>query len=205
LKGLNEDISLSISSLANVYQIICIEIEKIDQRIEVITQSDEDVQLFKTIPGVGTVTALTYKLEVDDPTRFKKSRSVGAYVGMTPSQYSSGESQKQGGISKTGSNELRALLCQSAMCMMYNTKTWNLLKIFGLKIKKKHGDRKAKVALGRKLAVVMHRMWIEKKPFEFGNVEQKEIDKLQKISKRKTKEMIKQERSNAKAGLTKAK
>jgi transposase len=201
LRGLNEDVRLSINALMTVLKTICSEIERIDQRIEVITESDEDVQLFKTIPGVGAVTALTFKLEVDDPTRFKKSRSVGAYVGMTPRQYSSGESQKLGGISKTGSNELRALLCQSAMCMMYRTKTWSRLKIFGLKIKKKHGHGKAKVALGRKLAVVMHRMWIERKPFEFGSVDQKEIDKLQRVSKRKTKEMVKQERNNEKAVL----
>jgi transposase len=179
LKGLNEDICLSINALLTVYGTICLEVKRIDQRIEKITESDEDVQLFKTIPGVGSVTALTFKLEIDDPTRFKKSRSVGAYVGMTPRQYSSGETQKQGGISKTGSNELRALLCQSAMCMMYNTKSWSRLKVFGLKTKKKHGHKKAVVALGRKLAVVMHRMWLEKKPFELGGVAPKEIDKLQ--------------------------
>jgi transposase len=188
LKGLYEDVCLSINALMDVFKTICTEVRKIDQRIETITESDEDVQLLKTIPGVGAVTALTFKLEVDNPARFKKSRSVGAYVGMTPRQYSSGESQKQGGISKTGSKELRALLCQSAMCMMYNTKTWSRLKIFGLKIKKKNGHKKATAALGRKLAVVMHRMWVERKPFEFGRVDGKEIEKLQKMSKREAKE-----------------
>lgn len=202
LKELNEDVCISINALIMVYKSICAEVEKIDRRIEKITESDEDIQLFKTIPGVGAVTALTFKLEIDDPKRFKKSRSVGAYAGMTPTQYSSGESQKQGGISKTGSNELRALLCQAAMCMMYNTKTWSKLKLFALKIKKKHGHRKAIVAAGRKMAVIMHRMWIDRKPFEFGNVEQKEIDRIQKISKRKTKEMNRQVKNNAKAGLT---
>lgn len=201
LKDLNEDICLSINALVNVYKVVCEEILKIDNRIEIITEADEDVQLFKTIPGVGAVTALTFKLEIDDPSRFKKSRSVGAYAGMTPKQYSSGESQKLGGISKTGSGELRALLCQSAMCMMYNTKTWSRPKLFGLKIRKKHGHKKAIVALGRKLAVIMHRMWIEKKTFEAGNVEQKEIDKLQKVAKRQLKKQIKQTRKNAKAGL----
>ncbi len=132
-------------------------------------------------------TYLTFKLEIDDPSRFKKSRSVGAYAGMTPRQYSSGDSQKQGSISKAGSNELRALLCQSAMCMMYNTKTWSRPKLFGLKIKKKHGHKKAIVALGRKIAVIMHRMWVDRKPFEAGSVEQKEIEKLQKMSNRKLK------------------
>lgn len=201
LKGLNEDICLSINALLNVYKIVCEEILKIDNRIEIITEEDEDIQLFKIIPGVGAVTALTFKLEIDDPSRFKKSRSVGAYAGMTPKQYSSGESQKLGGISKTGSGELRALLCQSAMCMMYNTKTWSRPKLFGLKIKKKHGHKKAIVALGRKLAVIMHRMWIEKKPFEAGNVEQKEIDKLQKVAKRQLKKQMIQTRKSANAGL----
>src|SRR5205085_10440696 len=124
LKGLNEDVCLSINCLLTPFGVIGVEIAKIDERIEKLTEQDEDVQLFKTIPGVGAVTALSYKLEIDDASRFKKSRSVGAYVGMTPKQYSSGESQKQGGISKAGSNELRALLSQAAMCMMYNTKTW---------------------------------------------------------------------------------
>lgn len=201
LKGVNEDVCLGINALVSVYRAINLQAKTIDERIEKITESDKDIQLLKTIPGVGAVTALTFKLEVDDPSRFKKSRSVGAYVGMTPTQYSSGESQRQGGISKTGSNELRALLCQSAMCMMYNTKSWSQLKLFGLNVKKKHGHRKATVALGRKLAVVMHRMWIEGKPFEFGNVNQKEIDKLQKISNRKTKQIIKQQKNNARAGL----
>ncbi|MGZ3732189.1 MAG: IS110 family RNA-guided transposase [Parachlamydiaceae bacterium] len=136
-KELNGDVSLGIRALLNAFKVVWEEISKIDNRIEQITETDEDVQLLKTIPWVGAVTALTFKLEIDDPFRFKKSRSVGAYAGMTPKQYSSGDSQKQGGISKTGSNELRALLCQSAMCMMYNTKTWSRPKFFGLQIKKK--------------------------------------------------------------------
>jgi len=202
MKGLNEDVVLSINALLNTYRAICQEVSKIDDRIEKITEADADVQLLKTIPGVGAVTALTFKLEIDDPFRFKKSRSVGAYAGMTPKQYSSGECQKQGAISKAGSNELRALLCQSAMCMMYNTKTWSRPKLFGLKIKKKHGHKKAVVALGRKLAVIMHRMWVERKPFEAGSVEQKEIDKLQKISKRKSMKQMQQTRKNIEAKLT---
>jgi transposase len=191
LKGLCEDVCLSINAFISVYRVICQQVAKIDKRIETITESDRDIQLFKTIPGVGAVTALTFKLEIDNPERFKKSRSVGAYVGMTPKQYSSGETQRQAGISKMGSNELRAMLCQSAMCMMYNTKTWSRPKLFGLKIKKKHGHKKATVALGRKLAVLMHRMWIDQKPFEPGNVEQKEIEKLNKISNREMKKVKK--------------
>lgn len=201
LKELCEDVRISINALISVFRVACEEVRKIDARIEIITRTDEDIQLLKTIPGVGAVTALTFKLEIDDASRFKTSRSVGAYIGMTPKQYSSGETVKQGKISKTGSSELRALLCQSALSMMYNTKTWCRPKVFGLKIRKKHGHNKALVALGRKLAVIMHRMLVDRKPFEPGNVEQKEIEKLQKLSKRKLKEQNKQTRKNSKAEL----
>lgn len=194
IEGVNENVRMSIEALMSTYRAIYTELSKIDDRIEKITEEDEDVQLLKTIPGVGAVTALTFKLEIDDPRRFKKSRSVGAYAGMTPKQYSSGESQRQGSISKTGSNELRALLCQSALCMMYRTKTWSRPKLFGLKIKKKHGHKKAIVALGRKLAVIMHRMWLDRKPFEAGCVDQKEIEKLQKVSNRKLKKQMEEKR-----------
>lgn len=192
LKDLNEDVVLSINTLTKVYEAVCEQVSKIDQRIDEITKVDEDIQLLKTIPGVGSVTALAFKLEIDDPSRFKKSRSVGAYIGMTPKQDSSGESKKLGQITKMGSSELRGLLCQSAMCMMYNTKTWSRPKLFGLKIKRKQGHKKAIVALGRKLAVIMHRMLLERKPFDPGNVEKKDIDKLQRPSKREIKKKIKQ-------------
>lgn len=199
ITDLCEDIKLAVNALLAPFDVICCEVEKIDDRVEEITKKDEDVQLLKTIPGVGAVTALTFKLEIDDPSRFKKSRSVGAYVGMTPTQDSSGEVVKQGRISKSGSNELRAMVCQSALCMMYRTKSWSRLKVFGLKIKKRLGHKKAIVALGRKLCVVMHRMLVDRKSFEPGNVELKEIDKLLKLSKKQSKKAEKDEKQSRKA------
>jgi transposase len=184
INSLGQDVQLGINALLAPFDVICREVEKIDNRVEELTKNDEDVQLLKTILGVGAITALTFKLEIDDPSRFKKSRSVGAYVGMTPTQYSSGETIKQGSISKAGSNELRAMVCQSAMSIMYRVKSWSRLKLFGLRIKKQHGHKKAVVALGRKLCVVMHRMLVTRQSFEPGNVEQREIDKLVKLSKR---------------------
>lgn len=185
LKGLNDDIRLSIDSLLASFKCILEQIAKIDRRIETITETDEDVQLLKTIPGVGAVTALVFKLEVDNPARFKKSRSVGAYVGMASREYSSGESQKQGSISKAGSAELRMLLCQSAMCLMYNSRSMNRIKLFGLKIKKRKGHGKAVVAVGRKLAVTMHCMLITRKPFDPGSIPDKEIKKIEAANTRR--------------------
>jgi len=184
---LSEEVKMSINALLHAFEVMCNEIDKIEEKIESLTKDDEDIKLFKTIPGVGSITALTYKLEIDDPKRFKKSRSVGAFAGMTPRQYSSGDTQKQGCISKTGSNELRMLLSESAMRIIYKTKLWSRLKLFGMKIRKKHGHKKAVVALGRKLAVVMHRMWIDRKPFEYGKVEEKEAKKVLQPKKRERK------------------
>jgi transposase len=185
--GMHDEIKLSIESLLIVFTTLCQQITKIDDKIELIVAGDEVVNLFKTIPGVGTVTAFTYKLEIDSPSRFKKSRSVGAYIGMTPRQYSSGETTRRGGVSKTGSSELRHLLADAALCIIYRTKTWSCLKLFGMKIKRKHGHKKAIVALGRKLAVTMHRMWVTGKPFEAGRVEQKDIQKAQEMPKKEKK------------------
>src|SRR4029079_5744684 len=90
------------------------ELKKITKKVEELAEADEDAKRFMTIPGVGPITALTYKMEIDDPKKFKRSRSVGAYLGMTPKQYSSGETKKQGRISKGGSAETRFLLNEAA-------------------------------------------------------------------------------------------
>ena len=184
------EILLGIEALLGTLKSLFNLIDGIDEKIEKIAKNDEVVQLLMTTPGVGVVTALTYKAEISDPKRFKNSRSVGAYVGMTPRQYSSGETERQGSITKAGPSELRSLLSDAAMSMMYASKKWSRLKLFGLKIKKKNGHKKSVVALGRKLAVVLHRMWTEGKPFEAGEVCQKELDRLEKPSKKEKKKKL---------------
>lgn len=183
IEGLGREVQISIKAILKAFKAICLSIDQLDDEVEQLVKNDEKVKLLQTIPGVGPVTALTFVLEIGDPRRFKKSRSVGAYVGMTPKQYSSGEVERQGSISKAGSEELRMLLAESAMCMMYRTQSWSRQKVFGLKIKKKHGHKKAVVALGRKLAVIMHKMLVDNIIFEPGNVDQKEIEKLNKQGK----------------------
>lgn len=126
------------------------------------------MQLLTTIPGVGVITAYTFISHLGDPKRFKKSRSVGAYFGMTPKQYSSGEVQKQGRISKCGSAEVRSLLNECAFVILYKIKSWSRLKAWGMKIKKKKGHKKAMMAIARRLSILMHRMLITKKAFEYG-------------------------------------
>jgi len=187
LKSFAPDIQDGIIGLLNTYEVTSKQIEDLEDRIEAVEKGNADIQLLQTIPGVGLITAVTFVLEIGDPKRFKNSRAVGAFFGMTPTQYSSGDTQKQGAISKTGSKEMRSLLSDAAMCMMYSCKAWSYPKVFGLKIKKKHGHKKAIVALGRKLAVIMHRMLIDRKPFDPGTIEQKEIEKLTAQSKQEKK------------------
>jgi transposase len=164
----DEVVILSIKCLLESFDKIVEEIGKIEKKMLEEASQDKEVCRFMTVPGIGPVTALTYKSEIFDATRFQKSRSVGAYLGMTPRQYASGETQKQGKTSKCGSKELRFLLVEAGVVVLTRSKKWSKLKAWGLKIMRKKGLKKAAVAVGRKLAVIMHRMMLEEKDFVYG-------------------------------------
>ena len=161
-----------IEGLLKSYDLMNEQIKKMDKNLNELCKKDEEVRRLMTIPGVGMVVAMTYKADIGDPTRFQKSESVGAYYGMTPRQYSSGETIKMGRASKCGSKDVRTLLTEAATVMLTRSKTWSSLKVWGLKIMKKHGLKKAAMAVGRKLAVIMHRMLITGESFRFSNNEQ---------------------------------
>lgn len=163
-----EIVIMSIKCLLDAFDKLIEETGKIDKRMLEIACQDREVRRFMTVPGVGPVTALTYKAEIFDATRFKESRSVGAYLGMTPTQYASGETQRQGKTSKCGSKELKFLLVEAGVVILTRSKKWSRLKAWGLKIMRKKGLKKAAVAVGRKLAVIMHRMMLEEKEFIYG-------------------------------------
>jgi transposase len=171
LSGLYEYEKPGIESLLNVFEAINNELKKLTSLVEGLARNDEDGNRLMTIPGVGAISAMTYIAEIDDPQRFENSRSVGAYLGMTPTQYSSGEIKRQGRVSKCGSAEMRCLLNEAAVVLLSRSKKWSKLKAWGLKIQKKHGFKKACMAVGRKLAVIMHRMWIDKTNFVYGETE----------------------------------
>lgn len=142
------------------------QLEILNEKLKLLAKNDPVIQLFLTHPGVGVVTAVSFKAEICDPTRFKKSRSVGAYLGMTPRQYSSGETVKQGRVSKHGSSEVRALLHEAGLVLITRTKLKSKLKNWGLKKKQKLKTQKASMAVGRKIAINLHQMWIHEKPFD---------------------------------------
>lgn len=120
-----------------------------------------------TAPGVGAITALCYLATIDDPTRFKKSRSVGAYLGLTARRYASGEVDWTGRISKCGDGMLRSYLYEAANVLLTRVQRWSTLRAWGMRIAKRSGIRKAKVAVARKLAVILHRMWIDGTDFNW--------------------------------------
>ena len=122
-------------------------------------RSHAKAKLLMTTPAVGPIVALTYASAVDDPGRFKSSKSAGAHFGMTPRKYQSGETDVDGRISKIGDASVREALYQAAHVMLTKpVKGCTALKSWAMRIAKRAGMQKAKVALARKLAVILHRM-----------------------------------------------
>jgi transposase len=114
-----------------------------------------------TIPGVGAIAALTFLTTIDDPARFQRSRDVGAHLGLTPKKYASGETDRNGGISKCGDASMRAVLYQAALALLMRSKKYSAIRVWGLGVAKRRGLRRAAVAVARKLAVLMHRIWAD--------------------------------------------
>ncbi len=123
-----------------------------------------------TAPGVGPVVALTYRAAVDQPQRFLHSKAVGASAGLTPKRVQSGESDYDAGISKTGDVMLRTMLYEAAQSLLtHSGARWSWLRAWGLRVAQRRGMRRATVAVARRLAVILHRMWIDETDFRWSN------------------------------------
>ncbi len=183
IKCCEEAVQIAIEGLLKSYEEVCRNIENLETELEKLCIKDPVIELFESIPGVGRITALTYKAVIDNPHRFVNPRDVGAYLGLTPIQYSSGETVRQGRISKCGCTELRTLLVECAIVILTRTTQWTKLKAWGLKIMKRSGLNKAASAVARKLAIIMLRMWQEGKAFIWGEKKEKANEKKEKINK----------------------
>jgi transposase len=133
-----------------------------------VVREDAACRRLMTVPGVGALVAITFTSAVDDPARFRRSRAVGAHFGLTPKKYQSGETDVTGGISKAGDAMVRTALYEAANVMLTRAGRFSALKRWGLGVAKRRGMRRAKVALARKLACVLHRMWVDGSGFRFG-------------------------------------
>jgi transposase len=144
------------------------QVDDLDRKVHKLARQDVQVRRFMTVPGVGPITALCFKATIDDPSRFRRSRSVGAYVGLTSRRHASGEMDWSGRISKCGDAMLRMYLFEAAGVLLTRVPKWSVLKAWGTKLTKRNGLRKAKVAVARKLAVILHRMWVDGTEFSWS-------------------------------------
>jgi transposase len=161
------DLAALVEPLLIVRQVLHDQISVLHRRLLAIVRDDAVCRRLMTIPGVGPVVALTYRATIDVPARFKNSKAVGAVFGLTPSKYQSGEINRTGAISKCGDEMMRVMLYEAAQVMLTRTNKWSWLKAWAMKIARHRGMKKAIVALARRLAVIMHRIWVDGTEFRW--------------------------------------
>lgn len=122
-------------------------------------RDDQVCRRLMSVPGVGPVVALAYQATIDTPARFRSSKAVGAVLGLTPVQHQSGETNRIGKISRCGDGMMRTLLYEAAQVLLTGHSKWSWLKAWAIKIAQHRGLKKAIVALARRLAVILHRLW----------------------------------------------
>ena len=153
-------------AMLSVHAVLLREFNGFEKRVRTMAREHVQARLLMTTPAVGPIVALTYAGAIDDPARFKSSKQTGAYFGLTPKKYQSGQTDITGRISKIGDAAVREALYQAAHVMLTKpVKGCTELKSWAMRIARRAGMRKAKVALARKLAVIMHRMLANHKPF----------------------------------------
>lgn len=165
------DLSHALLPLLDARVVLYQAYRELDRRVKQAASRDETCLRFMAIPGVGPIAALTFRAAVDDPKRFRSSRTVAAHFGLTPRRYQSGEMDNPGRISKAGDPDVRAALYSAANAMMTRSVAGSEIKSWGLRLMRRKGRRRAVVAVARKLAVIMHRMWVDDTEFRHKPLE----------------------------------
>jgi transposase len=147
------------------------EFKRLHREVLAIVRTDPVCRQLMSVPGVGAIVAITFKSGVDDPMRFRRSRDVGPHFGLTPRKYQSGELDVTGSISKVGDRMVRTALYEAASVMLTRTVRFSALKAWAMAVARRRGTKKARVALARKLAVILHRMWVDGTSFRWANEE----------------------------------
>jgi transposase len=161
------DLAILVEPLLIVRRVVREQVGILHRRLLAIVREDDVCRRLMTVPGVGPVVALTYRATVDVPARFRNSKAVGAAFGLTPSKYQSGESDRTGGISRCGDDMMRTMLYEAAQSMLFHSSKWSWLKAWAMKVARQRGMKKAIVALARRLAVIMHRIWVDGTDFRW--------------------------------------
>jgi transposase len=154
-----------VSALLEALGAIEGQIAALDRKVREIVRTSKPCWHLMSVPGVGPVTALSFMATIEDPHRFGRSRDVGAYLGLTPRRYQSGERDVSGGISRQGDAMTRHYLYEAANCLLTTVRASSPLKSWGLRLMKRVGAKKARTALARKMAVVLCRIWKQETHF----------------------------------------
>jgi len=144
------------------------EFGKLHRAMLAIVRRDDVCRRLMTVPGIGALIAVTFTSAVDRPERFSRSRAVGAHFGLTPKRYQSGETDITGAVSRVGDPMVRTALYEGAHIMLTRAVRFSALKHWALQVAKRRGMRRAKVALARKLAVILHRIWVDGSTFRWA-------------------------------------
>jgi transposase len=155
-------------SLLSVIEVIDKEVVRLTRRALDEVKAEPTCRRLMTVPGIGPLTALAFRATIDQPGRFRKSRDVGAHLGLTPRRYQSGQTDVQGRISRCGDELARTALYEAAHSLLIRSSKWSALRAWGLSVAKRLGMARARVAVARKLAVILHRMWADGSEFRWG-------------------------------------
>ncbi len=161
----------AVRPLLGVREIVRREIAGLSRRLLAMARDNDESRRLMTVPGIGAINALAFCAAIGDPNRFRRSRSVGAYFGLTPRRYASGEVDWSGRISKCGDGLVRSYLFEAAGVLMTRVPHWCKLKAWAHRLWKRIGFKKAKIAVARKLAVILHRMWRDGTDFIWSSKE----------------------------------
>jgi len=153
-------------ALLSAHAALLREFDMFEKRVRAIARQDKRVRLIMSAPGVGVIVALTYVSAIDDPSRFSSSKRVGPHFGLTPRKYQSGETDVTGRITKIGDAGVRTALYEAANVILTRPVKGAGLKSWAMKLARRAGMKKAKVALARRLAVILHPMWVDGTPFD---------------------------------------
>jgi len=157
----------AIGPLLMVRRCVDDHIQELEGRIRSVVGGSAVCSRLMTVPGVGPITALAFVTAIDDPYRFARSASVGAYLGLTPRRHQSGEVDWAGRISKRGDALARCMLYEAANVLLTRVRKWSAPKAWAAKLARKAGAKKARVALARKLATILHSMWVNGTEFQW--------------------------------------
>lgn len=168
LAGGDAEVMAMVKPLLAILGAMLKEFARLTKRVLDIVRKEEVCRRLMSAPGVGPITALAFRATIDRPERFGSSRAVGPHLGLTPARYQSGETDIQGKISRCGDELARTALYEAAHSLLVRSKKWSNLRAWGMNVARRRGMARARVAVARKLAVILHRLWVDATEFRFG-------------------------------------